>query len=121
MKKFTKIIALVLVSAMLALLFVGCGSGSGSSNSIVGKWEIKEEAEGMSVSMVFEFKANGDLAMTSEMNGSELASQKGTYKVDGDQITVTLEGEDPETSTFSISGDKLTISDGGSEIVLTRK
>lgn len=119
MKKFTKIIALVLVSAMLALLFVGCGSGS--SNSIVGKWEIKEEAEGISASMVFEFKANGDLAMTSEMNGSEIMSQEGTYKVEGDQITVTLEGEDPETSTFSISGDKLTISDGSSDIVLTRK
>lgn len=118
MKKFTKIMSLVLATLMVAVLFVGCGGGAGG-NSIVGKWEIKEEAEGMSVSMVFEFKANGDLVVSSEMNGSELASQKGTYKVDGDQITVTLEGEDPETSTFSIDGNKLTIDEDG--LVLTRK
>ena len=119
MKKFTKIMSLVLAIMMVAVLFVGCGGGEGG-NSIVGKWEIKEEAEGMEVSMVFNFKSNGDFEMTSEMNGSALVSEEGTYKVEGDKITMNIDGEE-STSSFSIDGNKLTISEDGSEIVLTRK
>ncbi len=117
MKKFTKIMSLVLATLMVAVLFVGCGGGAGG-NSIVGKWEASEEAEGMKMTMIIEFKANGDLVMSSELNGSEVMSQEGTYKVEGNNLTVIIDG-DEDTSTFSIDGNKLTIDED--DLVLTRK
>ena len=119
MKKFTKIIALVLVSAMLALLFVGCGKGG--DGSIVGKWEYLEEG----VSMIFNFKANGDFEMSVEGEGiGEMTLGKGTYTVNGDKLAMTLEGDEEaevQNATFSVSGNKLTIDDGEEALTLTRK
>ncbi len=38
--------------------------------------------------------------------------QKGTYTIDGDQLTVTLESwSDPSTYTFSVDGSSLTMNE----------
>jgi len=120
MKKFTKIMSLMLAIMMVAVLFVGCGSGEGG-NSIVGKWSYTEEAEGVKVELVYEFKANGDLKMASYVGGEEAASMEGTYKVEGSQIIVTIEGEEQDPTDFVVKGNKLTLTENDDEIVLTRK
>ena len=120
MKKFTKIMSLVLAIMMVAVLFVGCGGGEGG-NSIVGKWSYTEEAEGVKVELVYEFKANGDLKMASYVGSEEAASMEGTYKVEGSQIIVTIEGEEQDPTDFVVKGNKLTLTENDDEIVLTRK
>lgn len=47
--------------------------------------------------------------------------QNGTYTIDGNKITVTIEGEKPETDEFSVSGNTLTIVGKEGTSVLKRK
>ena len=106
-------VGVVLVAVAVVLIIVLTGGGD---KGLVGKWEGTES--GFAVS--YEFKSNGEFSATAigiTMNG--------TYKVDGDKLTTTIEllGQNQETAnTYKIDGDKLTLynTDGSVDVELTR-
>ena len=107
-----KIIALVAVLAIAVVALTACGG-----NGIVGKWE----ASMMGVATVtFEFKSDNTytMTMTSTMEGVTPETSSGTYKVDGNKITI-----DGSESEYKIEGNKLSISipELGGSLELTRK
>jgi hypothetical protein len=99
------------VSALLtlfSLLFSACGRGGSSNNHLIGKWEHKEPASGITVILEF---TNNKLSFSAE--GVNPAETSYLY-VDEDTIKVRNPdtGADVETS-YSIDGDKLTIAFSG--------
>ena len=97
----------------------------GMDNQLLGTWEVTEAEDGMEVSIVAKFNANdtGTMATVATFGGEPFIDQTFdfTYSVDGDQLTMTIDG-DTEVSTYSISGDKLTIIDEDDTVtVLTRE
>jgi len=91
-----------------SLLFSACGRGSSSNNQLIGKWEHKEPASGITVILEF---TNNKLSFSAE--GFVPAETSYSY-VDQDTIKVRNpdSGVDVETS-YSIDGDKLSIAFNG--------
>ena len=128
MKGFKKLLAITMVAAMM-LGLVACGGGKSISgtfkvSSVDGKSvedTIKEaEAAGLTMSasdiedlMVIEF-GSGD-SVTVKSAGE---SKSGTYKLDGETLSITI---DNETENFTYSGDEISMDADGSKIVLKKK
>ena len=105
MKKKRAILVLVLVMCAVFLL-AACNSGA--SNPLLGKW--KDEATGLSA---MDFKDDG----TADFYFNDQLATTATYKVDGNKITMTAEGQ-TASGTFKIEGNKLTLTnaDGESQV-----
>ena len=128
MKGFKKFLAITMIAAMM-LGLVACGGGSSISGtfkvaSVDGKTvedTVKEyEAAGLTMSasdiedlMVIEF-GSGD-SVTVKSAGE---SKTGTYKLDGDKLSITV---DNETEDFTYSNNEITMESDGSKIVLKKK
>lgn len=99
-------------------------NGDGGVNALIGTWGLEEMDEGVEVSLKATF--NEDLSgninvVLSFMGETETENSSFTWSTNGNKLTMNIDGEDTETSTYSISGDKLTITDDdGSKTVLTR-
>jgi len=104
MKKFTKVIAVVLVLATLVCVFASCGhklSGkySGEVNVLVAKYKVTYEFSGNKVTVTH---------TASSLLGSKTEVVEGTYKItesaNGMEITFTFEQEDDvaKNSTYSL-------------------
>ena len=96
----------------------------GMDNQLLGTWELSESEDGMEVSITAKFNANdtGNMATLALFGGQAIIDQNldFTYSVDGDQLTMVMDGES-QVSTFSVSGKKLTIIDEeGDAFVLTK-
>ena len=93
------------------------------TNPIVGTWTVSESEAGFSVSISATFEENNKGTMLATVGfGGESATENSsfTWSTDGDQLTMVIDGE-TEVSTYSISGNKLTITDSeGSITILTR-
>ncbi len=129
MKKSVSILGLLLGLFLCVPFFTSCGDddegGGGSSNSIVGTWYTVSDGEKSSpyTEMTFnsdytcswrEYKADRTTVTDSDF---------GTYQVEGNTLSVLWDSEKkygPLTWTFSISGNKMTTSEGGGT-VWTRK
>jgi len=113
----------VLIMFVALTATIACSDDSDDGNPIVGTWELSESAEGLEVSLEATFNDNnkGTLLATISLLGETATENSSfTWSTDGDQLTMTMEGE-TEVSTYSISGNKLTITDSeGSVSVLTR-
>ncbi len=98
-------IACVVVVLIAGLVLAGCGGG----NKLVGKWQ--------GTGITFEFAADGK--MTAGVMGM---SASGTYKVEGNKLTMSglVPGMPEVPQTFTVSGDTLTIGEGAKPMVLTR-
>ena len=99
------------VLMVLVLLMSACGS---KGSDLVGTWatDMIHGAE-----MAFSFESNGKCSIT--MDGESFT---GKYTVKGDQVTMTMEGEDEDNVfTYKVDGDELTISTTGIDTVLTKK
>ena len=100
-----KALALLLVFASLAIVMVSCGG-----DSIIGSWEMtqdgltgtitfedggkgKFEAEGMTLDLTWSEKDGKLTASMSFMGETEDLFKDAEYKVDGDKLTITDEGE----------------------------
>ncbi len=109
MKKF---VALVLIAAAL-LSLVACGS----KDALAGTWSAEFEYDG---TITWTFDGKGKCTME-----NAYMKQKGTYTIDGDQLTVMLEAwSEPSTYTFSVDGDSLTMNENsgyGISGVFTKK
>ena len=96
MKKF---VALVLIAAVL-LGLVACGS----KDALAGTWSAEFEYDG---TITWTFDGKGKCTME-----NAYMKQNGTYTIEGDQLTVTLEAwSDPSTYTFSVDGNSLTMNE----------
>ena len=112
MKRTSRILTLLLVSVMIFSCLAACAGGG-----VVGTWKLdKIEIGGMSMSvsdfaeqydmdidMSFEFKS--DNTVTGKVYGETMT---GTYAVNGNKVTVTLDGESMD---FILDGNTLTVED----------
>lgn len=82
-------------------------------NPIVGTWSLSEADGDFEVGIIATFKENGSGTLTATVTlfGETVSETDSfTWSTDGDQLTMTMDGE-TEVSTYSISGDTLTITD----------
>ena len=82
MKKLTKVIALVVVAAMLCLALASCGGLSG-----------KYEATAFGTGTELEFKGN-KVTMTFKFVGLSSDPVEGTYKISGEKISFDFTSDD---------------------------
>lgn len=107
MKKFAKVLSLVLVVAMVCVLFAACG------NKLSGTYKGKVDAFGLAgAEVVYDFSGSKvTVTATASILGFEKTVESdGTYEIaeneDGDlEITFTFEDDDAEkySGTFSFS------------------
>jgi hypothetical protein len=116
---------------MIAAAIVGCGSGLKSK--IVGVWKfdpstmvspvldklraadpkMADQIDRNTAAARFEFKEDGTLKMSNTMTTTSVA---GTWRLEGDKITVTIANVPPEQTpgfTVDSSGSKLHMNQGG--------
>jgi uncharacterized protein (TIGR03066 family) len=129
----------ILAAAVAALVFVGAGYADDKKGEkkdekkidaakLVGKWEMtKSSDENAPKGAIVEFTKDGKLTITVDLNGKKLEIG-GKYKVEGDQLTVTVtppDGgkEDSDTDTIkSMTDEKVVLVDKkGKETELTKK
>lgn len=121
----------VLTTVAVAIVFVGGVTADDKKvdpAKLVGKWELtKSESGNAPKGAIVEFKKDNKLAITIDFNGKSLTLD-GTYKVDGDKLTVTIKPpdggkEDSDTDTIkSLTDDKLVLIDKDKkETELTKK
>jgi uncharacterized protein (TIGR03066 family) len=98
------------IVAALALSLVGCSS---SDPSIEGTWT--EEESGVE----YVFDSDGTMTLKDTAVDFEVSAE---YEVDGDSLTVTFEGAEPETVTIAeLTDSELVLdADDGTTITLTR-
>jgi len=99
-----RIISTLLVCALLVgcmLTLVACG------NILNGTYSDKTEFMGQSVETSYTFKGKNVTIEVKTVLGGKVESEsiEGTYKIDGDEITFTLE-EDGETKTETFTFEK---------------
>ncbi len=99
-----KVIALALVAVMALVMIASCGGGD---KALEGKWEA---AEGI---VSFEFKSS-DVTMT--ISG---ASFTGTWSTSGSDLKIKIEG-DEQSFPYKVEGDTLTITMNGADVILNR-
>ncbi|MBR6808089.1 MAG: hypothetical protein IKM46_06900 [Clostridia bacterium] len=112
MKKFARILALVLV-AVMTLSLVACG---GLESKLAGEWKGTVKESGISASVTFNFDDDKkELTMTVSVLGIDQDTTV-DYEVDGD--TLLIDGEEVE---YEFDGnDKLVIESEGSSFKLER-
>ena len=94
MKKY---VALFLIAVTL-LTLAACGS----KDALAGTWSADLGDDGV---ITWTFNGKGKCTME-----NAYMKQDGTYTIDGDQLTVTLESwSEPSTYTFSVDGSSLTM------------
>jgi uncharacterized protein (TIGR03066 family) len=119
--------------AAVAAVVVLVGASSAQDKKIdpaklVGKWELtKSDSENAPKGAIVEFAKDNKLTITIDAGGKEF-KVSGTYKVDGDKLTVTIKPpdggkEDSETDTIkSLTDDKVVLIDKDKkETELTKK
>lgn len=136
MKKVRKMLAAVLAVAMVCCFAVGlaaCGDNSAegtwyfdsmkvNAGGIEASYEVGKEMQGITITKEFmkiEINSDGTLKMVNSMLPS--GSISGTWKQDGNTISITMEGE---TQEGTISGNKLTLSgteEGVSSTIVFKK
>ena len=100
MKKLSKTLALLLALTMV-LSLADCGV---SKDALSGTWSADLGDDGV---ITWTFDGKGKCTME-----NSYMKQMGTYTIDGDQLTVTLESwSDPSTYTFSVDGSSLTMNE----------
>ena len=123
--------ALLLIVTIFPIALAGCGSSSstgsgggpgGGGSKIVGIWE---PSEGELRGMAMEFTSAGKIVMHMGNDGKK-SMEMGTYKVEGDKMTLSRkegEKEDSETWTIkSLSDDELvTVDKRGKESKMKRR
>jgi uncharacterized protein (TIGR03066 family) len=116
---------LVAVAAVVCLMVTGARADD-NAKLIVGKWTVSKADEGtVEPGATVEFTADGKCKAIHK-KGTEEATIEGTYKVDGDKLTMTLKIGDQEQK-IDITIKKLTKTDlhtensEGKKVELTKK
>ena len=122
MKNFKKLI--LMFTLVMAVASCDSDDDAGFDNKLLGTWEVSASEDGMEIGIIAQFNANdtGELTTLLSFGGQVVSNESSdfSYSVDGNQLTMVMGGE-TDISTFSVSGDKLTITDSdGEAIVLTK-
>lgn len=128
MNKKLSILSLAFGLLMNATAFIACSSdndeNSSSSSLIIGTWYTEGVEKGQQT--YTEITYNSDLTCTwrdykSDKNTIK-ASDSGKYKVEGSKLSIRWNSEPSEvwTTTFTISGNKMTTTEEG-ETIWTKK
>lgn len=122
MKNFKKLI--LMFTLVMAVASCDSDDDAGFDNKLLGTWEVSASEDGMEIGIIAQFNANdtGELTTLLSFGGQVVSNESSdfSYSVDGNQLTMVIDGE-TDISTFSVSGDKLTITDSdGEAIVLTK-
>jgi len=113
MKNTLKIIGIIAIIAVIGFSMVACAtSGGGGGNNLVNSEGEIWGASSMGGNRGFIFNADGTYVRVGGMGGEHWESGGGgNYIIDGNSLTLTCEfGEAPETFTFAVSGDVLSLS-----------
>lgn len=108
MKKFVKALGLMVMALCLGVALVAC------SSDVDGTYECKMGEGELTATITLELK-DGDFTMT--LPGTS-GKQTGTYKVDGEKITLTAEGQ---SITGTVKDGKITISMDNQSLTFTKK
>ena len=108
----------ILAACAVAFVFVAAASADDKEKKFdaakfVGKWELtKSGDENAPKGAVVEFAKDMKVSITIDFNGKEF-KMEGTYKVDGDKITVKLKTpdgkEDEDTDTIKTLTDDMIV------------
>ena len=108
--KTLRFIGMAIVAIIMSVNFV--------DNPIVGTWRSEVDNYGYSDS--YTFNADGSGIWQEFKDNKQTDSESFKYSVDGDKITFTWTDE-VYTSTFSISGNRLTIKDNEDSETYTKQ
>lgn len=94
-------LALVTVLGLVATTGATAGQDKIDGKKLIGKWTPKDEAK--AGKMVAEFTKDGKLIISGDLGGKELKID-GTYKLDGNKLTMTLKiGDKEQSETVTIT------------------
>lgn len=94
-------LALVAVLGLVATTGATAGQDKIDGKKLIGKWTPKDEAK--AGKMVAEFTKDGKLIISGDLGGKELKID-GTYKLDGNKLTMTLKiGDKEQSETVTIT------------------
>ena len=116
MKTFRLFATLLVI--VLCAGFTSC-SDDDDDNPIVGTWRSEVDNYGYSDS--YTFNADGSGIWQEFKDGKQIDSESFKYSLDGDKITFTWSDGETYTSTFSISGNRLTIKDNSDSVTYTKQ
>ena len=123
MKKSLSFLSFLFGLFVCVTVFCACGGDDDkdappSTNPIVGTWYIENESKGYRY--YYEMTYNADNTCTWSRYRYEgdiktlIDSKTGTYKIDGNQLSILYKGSDkPWSTTFTISGNIMTTTEGG--------
>ena len=110
----------------LVMAVASCNSDddAGFENELLGTWEASESEIGMTVELTAKFNSNetGEF-ITTLLIGEQVVTNENfdfTWSTDGDKLTMIMDGE-TDISTYSVSDDKLTITDSDGEVIVLTK
>ena len=132
------------LAALFVLPFTGCSKDDDDNDSLVGTaWTTREERTGTEDGVTYHalttatlrFKTKKDISLDSKVTftvdgvtaGSYSDIQRGTYTYDDKKGTLTIfyededDDEEEQTLYFTISGNKLTITDEEESVVFTKQ
>ena len=114
--------AFVISLAFLLLFSFAFTSCSDPKDQIVGRWETEIEDEALgNVDMVYHFTKEGSIYLEQrEGDTIPFSIPFGTWVLEGDQITISSNGEE-NRFTFSVSRDTLILKQSGQEDLIFKK
>ena len=108
MKKVVKVLCLLAVALCVGFSLAACGENA------VGVYEYSVEG----VTTTLELKDDDTFTMSMVRDDKTTPLGTGTYKVDGDKITLTIDGESVEGT---ISGGEIVITQDGVKMTFKKK
>ena len=75
--------------------------GGDNSKNLLGKWEPDGKSE-MPPGSSIEFSADGKIMIHLNANGKQMSLPAGTYKLEGDKVTLKKDGPKPDTEVNTI-------------------
>lgn len=110
----------VVIIAMVGLLSSCLGFLESPETKIIGTWEMT-----FIFRVVYEFKADGTMVVTSYDEASVYATSTGTWSADESTLTMTETGSTPESILYSISSDgksmTMTPTTGGLSVTMVKQ
>lgn len=128
MKKAVKLLAVVFALVSI-VMFSSC---SKNEKNIVGAWKAISMSEGgqsfnfadMGMDMTYNFNEDGTGSINSAqtfMGQNVSTTMPFTYSVDGDQLTMTIEGETSNATIETLTKTDLVFVEGNNRMTLERK
>jgi len=105
---------LILGTLLLLVIASSCSKDDNHTDPIVGTWELRDTDENyiLYVRLTFNSNQTGEVYVTETENEEENDEyeyiEQFTYSISGDKLTVTTK-EDTDVFKYSISGNKLSI------------